>query len=198
MDNNGNGWGSSGQWPSNSGDAVEVETQPALTPEEQAVKDQLERAHILDRVRVWIYDKSQLEAAKTKEMDTRKEVRELAFKAPKRGTNKFPLTDGYNLKFKLGYNYKLGDAEKTDDEGIKVKIRTQVNELEEKIIALGPMAEMILEDGLISWNPTLSESKYNALREKGEVGTAIKEMIDEVLTVSEAAPSLEIEPPKEK
>ena len=140
----------------------------------------------------WRKAKSVLEAAKESEMDLRKQVTQMLFPNPVKGTQRFPLGEGYAVKLVHKINYKLGDATLTDKKtGAKVKIADQVENVMAAIEKCGNEGAFLV-DRLIKTQYDLSVSEYNLLDE----GSQVKKLIDSILITSDASPTLELEAPK--
>lgn len=150
-------------------------------------------------LRNWIAKKAELETVKNSEMELRKRVAEVLFPNPVKGTQRFQL-DNQGTAIKLVYklNHTLGDAEKINPEtGAKIRKDDQVFEAQREMEALGETAGL-LADRLIKWTPDLSVSEYEKLDCNDPIQAKLKEMIDKILTIKPAAPSLEFEEPKVK
>jgi hypothetical protein len=167
-------------------EVAEAAPAPALTPEQFVEARNA-------KIREWLGVSAELAQAKEKEMRLRKELTAMAFPTPKKGTQRHDIGEGYNLKLEYKLNYKLGDREKLDDTGAKVTIATQVSKLEDEIIGSCTEGEF-LATHLIKWEPSLIVSEYEKL--SGENGLAVKKLIDKMLTIEPAAPTLTFEPPK--
>ena len=126
----------------------------------------------------WEDTKVALESAKNVEMEQRKKVVAFAFDPTKeKGTERIPLENGYELKAVKKLNYNV-DQDK-------------VNAVLDKFEALDEQSKFVSER-LIKWKADLSITEYNSLTEKQ------KAVIDECITTSDGAPTLEIVPPKDK
>lgn len=145
----------------------------------------------------WLDSKPILESAKTNEMDLRNKVTATLFPAPKKGTQRYDIGGGYKVKLVHGLTYTLGDKDKQNDEGAKVPIRKQIEDLEAAIIEKHGEAGLQLVKRLISWTPTLSGSEYEKLDADSTIELDVRNMISEVLTVKPASPQLTFEEPKE-
>jgi hypothetical protein len=95
------------------------------------------------------------------------------------GTKNFELGEGWKLKALFKCNYNLAS------EGIDAALN-HIRDCGET----GPF----LADRLVTWKAALSLREYKAL--DGVTGTKIKQIINGVLTITPASPSLEIVPPK--
>lgn len=136
----------------------------------------------------WDSLKKAVEVAKSAEMEMRKYIVSKAFPEKKEGMNTQELGNGYQLKAQIKYNYNLADndvVEKTLDEIAKV----------------GNQGAFIA-DRLVSWKPSFLLTEYRQLQEEADKGSedakAILKKIADMLTITEAAPTLEIKEPKEK
>jgi len=139
----------------------------------------------------WEDSKIALQAAKDAEADLRVKFVKFAFDSAKlSGTERIPLHNGYEAKAVKKLNYKF-----VAPEGIKVV--DAVDKALTQIEALGGEAPFIA-DRLVKWSADLSLTEYNKLDEGGEVGKAIKNIINGVIETTEGMPTLEIVPPKAK
>lgn len=137
---------------------------------------------------LWQQKKEAIEQAKTAEMDLRKYVVSRAFPQKQEGVNNRDLGNGYTLKANVKFNYNLADND-------------TVEATLEKLSNLGNAGSAI-SDRLVSWKPNFLLTEYRQLVEDKEKGsqfasTALN-IITEMLTITEAAPTLEIKAPKEK
>lgn len=135
---------------------------------------------------LWEKKKRAIETAKEEEMELRKYIVKREFPKANEGTNKKDLGNGYSLKTVIKYNYNLADND------------TVENTLD-KLTKMGPEATAIAER-LVSWKPNFLLTEYRQLCEDKEKGsqfasTALN-IIGEMLTITEAAPTLEIKEPK--
>lgn len=150
-----------------------------------------------DEIQQWLELK--LEAVKFVEAENaaRKTLTDTLFPNPIKGTQRYQLNAGYSVKLVHGWTLTLGDANKISDQGTKISIEIQVQELEDKIKALGPEGELLVRR-LIRWKPDLSATEYEKLAadEATETEAKAKELIDEILTVKPKAPALTFEEPK--
>ena len=143
-------------------------------PEKQLSEDE-KNALLLN----WKSAKTQLNAIKETEMSLRLQVQEAFFPVASRtkGTQRYQLGEGWAVKLVAKYDYKLdGD-----------KVEAALDQIE----AQGPGGALIAER-LVKFTPTLSQTEYKQL---GEVD---KPIIDAILTITPATPSLELEEPKVK
>jgi len=120
-----------------------------------------------------------LSALKEREMELRKYIVNRAFPKKEEGVNKRELGAGYTLKATIKYNYVLD----SDNDKIDAAL--------EKLAKVDNEGSFIA-DRLVNWKATLSVSEYRQLDPK------YKKIIDEVVTVNDAAPTLEIVEPKKK
>ena len=137
--------------------------------------DKLSRDELLLR---WAELKTELEKAKTLEMELRKYIVKREFPNAKEGTNNLELGNGYKLKAEIKYNYKI------DNENIDSVL--------EDIAKIGNEGHIIAER-LIKWAPSLSLTEYRNI-----LNQDIKKKIDSVLTITDGAPTLTIVEPKAK
>jgi hypothetical protein len=169
-------------WPNSSLDAPLASTNqwPSANPLDAMSEDQL--------LMLWQEKKAAIEAAKTEEMDLRKYIVSRAFPAKTEGMNNKELGNGYQLKAAIKYNYTLADND-------------TVEATLEKLSGLGNAGSAI-SDRLVSWNPNFLLTEYRQLQEDKEKGSKFADdalkIINEMLTITEAAPTLEIKQPKVK
>ena len=135
----------------------------------------------------WTKLKQSLASAKEAEMTMRKYIVSRAFPDAEEGTNKQELGNGYTLKAGVKFNYKLADN----------KI---VENCLDRIAMIGNQGSFIAER-LVSWSPSFLLTEYRNLQEQAEDKdpTAIeilKIVNQEMLTIEQAAPTLEIIEPK--
>lgn len=124
----------------------------------------------------WENDKAALEIAKENEMAKRKAIVKFAFDPTKeKGTERIELANGYELKSVKKLNYNVN--------------QDTVNAVLDKLEAVDSEAKFVAER-LIKWKADLSVSEYNDLKAEYKV------IIDECITTSDGAPTLEIVPPK--
>lgn len=131
--------------------------------------------------------KSKLEKAKEAEMELRKYIVARAFPDAKEGTNTLDLGNGYKLKAGVKFNYKL------DPDPDKVQAAL------DRIAKMGNEGSFIA-DRLVTWSADFKLTEYRKLEAEDatEQQKAMKKEIDSVLTITDAAPTLEIKEPKEK
>lgn len=135
----------------------------------------------------WTASKALLETAKADEMSWRKYIVKRAFPNPDEGTNTLDLGNGYELKAVVKYNYKLAKP-------------NLVHEAQSRIAKIGNNGAFIA-DRLFSWKVDFLTTEYkNLLEEKNESIEAqeILKLLNEVLTIEEAAPELKIKEPTKK
>lgn len=135
----------------------------------------------------WQELKDAVEKAKEAEMEMRKYIVKRAFPNATEGTNKIELGQGYELKAVVKYNYNL------DPDLDKVEAAL------DDIANLGNEGAF-LADRLVKWSASFLLTEYRKLSEPDatEIQKKIKKRIDEVLTITDAAPTLEIKEPKAK
>ena len=137
---------------------------------------------------LWDSKKKAIELAKEEEMDLRKYIVGRAFPKKQEGMNTKELGNGYQLKAAIKYNYNLADND-------------TVEEKLNKISSLGNMGPFIA-DRLVSWKPSFLLTEYRQLCEDEAKGDKfaknVLNIVNEMLTITEAAPSLEIKEPKGK
>lgn len=137
---------------------------------------------------LWADMKKAIEAAKEQELEFRKYIVKREFPKPDEGTNNKELGNGFTLKAVVKYNYNLADND-------------TVEKCLNHIAALGNEGPFIA-DRLVGWTPAFKLTEYRLLceaKDKGdEKAIKILNIINEMLTISEAAPTLEIKEPKSK
>lgn len=131
--------------------------------------------------------KLKLTALKEEELELRKYIVNRAFPAKTEGMNNLDLGNGYTLKAAIKFNYNLADndtVEKTLD----------------KISKVGNSGAFIV-DRLVSWTPSFLLTEYRNLVAAAEHSNEAQEilaLVGEMLTITNAAPTLEVKAPKEK
>ena len=133
--------------------------------------------------------KQKLDHFKSLEMEYRKVCAAILVEKPKEGMNTVELGNGYQAKIGVKYNYKLDSNNDRVWSGL------------EKIEKIGNQGKFIAER-LVSWTPNFLLSEYRKLQEDAEDGSfEAKQMlsiVNEFMTITEAAPTLEIKEPKAK
>jgi hypothetical protein len=136
----------------------------------------------------WQKKKDAIEVAKAEEMDLRKYIVKREFPKAQEGTNTKELGQGYQLKAGIKYNYNLADNDTVED-------------CLNKISKLGNEGTFIAER-LVSWKPSFLLTEYRALQESKEKGEKfageVLNIVNQMLTITEGAPTLEIKAPKSK
>ena len=139
-----------------------------------------------DLLMLWQKRKDAIEFAKAEEMELRKYIVSRAFPAKQEGMNNKDLGNGYTLKAGVKYNYNLADND---------TVEKCLNHIE----ALGNEGPFIA-DRLVGWTPSFKLTEYRKLCEDKDKGDAqaikILKIIEPMLTITEAAPTLEIKEPK--
>src|SRR4051812_33386606 len=134
----------------------------------------------------WQKKKDAIEVAKAEEMDLRKYIVKREFPKAQEGMNNKDLGNGYVLKAAIKYNYNLADND-------------TVEATLEKLSKLGNAGSAI-SDRLVSWKPNFLLGEYRQLQEDKEKGMQFAsqalDIINEMLTITEGAPTLEIKEPK--
>ena len=135
----------------------------------------------------WQRLQTELANAKVAEMEMRKYVVKRAFPDATEGTNKLELGQGYELKATVKYNYNLD----TDLDKVEAAL--------DKIATFGNEGSFIA-DRLVKWSASFLLTEYRKLEadDATDIQKAIKKEIDNVLTITDAAPSLEIKAPGKK
>lgn len=136
----------------------------------------------------WQKKKDAIETAKAEEMELRKYIVKREFPKPKEGMNTKELGAGYQLKAGVKFNYNLADND-------------TVEATLEKLAGMGAAGSAIA-DRLVSWKPNFLLTEYRQLCEDKEKGSQFAQtalsVINEMLTITEGAPTLEIKEPKSK
>lgn len=136
----------------------------------------------------WAAKKKAIQVAQEEELDLRKYIVKREFPNPNEGMNNKDLGQGYQLKAGVKFNYNLTDND-------------TVEECLNHISALGNEGPFIA-DRLVGWTPSFKLTEYRLLCEAKDKGdqAAIKILgiIEKMLTITEAAPTLEIKEPKAK
>lgn len=138
---------------------------------------------------LWQRAKTRLNLYKELEMQYRKICAAFLVPAKTEGTTNVELGNGYQAKVKNKYNYKLDNDNDRVWSGL------------EKLGQLGNEGKSVA-DRLVSWTPNFLLTEYRQLQEDAEKGSqfakkALK-VVAEFMTITEAAPELEIKAPKEK
>lgn len=167
---------------------------PAQVPESELTPEQLRDLRLSNLMPGWQSAKDELAAIKNEEMRLRKEVTEICFPNPKKGTQRFEFANGFKLKLVHGWAYKLGDKDKIGEDGVKIAVADQVDAVLDKIAELGAEGRLLAQR-LVKWSPELVVSEYEALG-NSSVGLEAKALIDAILTVEPKSPTLDLEPPK--
>lgn len=174
-----------GSWPKDSNPTSDPRTWPKPNPTPFNPWDRMTQDELLVRHEQL---KADLEKAKATEMELRKYIVKRAFPNPTEGVNTIELGNGYQLKAGVKYNYKLADND-TVERGL------------EKIVRIGNSGAFVA-DRLISWTPNFLLTEYRALQEQAAQGSveakAILNEVNSFLTITDAAPTLEIKAPKAK
>lgn len=167
--NNGIGVGPTASWPSNP---------TPSNPWDAMNEDQL--------LMLWQQKKQAIENAKNEEMELRKYIVKREFPKANEGMNTKELGAGYQLKAAIKYNYNLADND-------------TVEATLERLSNLGNAGSAIA-DRLVSWKPNFLLTEYRQLCEDKEKGSKFAvdalNIISEMLTITEAAPTLEIKEAK--
>jgi hypothetical protein len=155
-------------------------------PDPMARFDAMDKDQVLQ---AWADAQKALKEAKDFEMLLRKYIVKRAFPEPAEGTNTQELGNGYELKAVVKFNYKLDPDNK--------KIEAALD----RIAAIGNQGQFVA-DRLVSWTPNFLKTEYTNLQEEAKGGSVhaaeILRIIGEVLTIDDAAPTLDIKAPKAK
>lgn len=135
----------------------------------------------------WQEAKNALAKAKDFELDLRKYVVSRAFPDRTEGMNTAELGNGYLLKAAIKFNYTL------DSDNAKVEAALDA------VAKVGNQGSFIA-DRLVNWKPTFLLTEYRELCKDDATADQkqIRKIIESVLTITDAAPTLEIKSPKEK
>ena len=136
---------------------------------------------------LWNKHKEMLNHYKEKEMEYRKICAAFLVPAKTEGTTNVELGEGYQAKVVTKFNYKLPEND-------KVWLAL------DKISTIGNEGKFIAER-LVSWTPSFLKTEYTTLQEEADKGSeqakAILKIVNEdLITITEAAPQLEIKEPK--
>lgn len=146
----------------------------------------------------WLAEKQRSTAAVEAERGIRANLTTLLFPTPVKGTQRYALNAGYNIKLVHGMTYTLGDKDMIDPAtNTKVPIETQVEAVLKEISDMGNEGPLLAER-LVKWKPELSESEYLKLDITLETDRKIKDLIDSILTIKPSSPQLTFEEPKAK
>ena len=136
----------------------------------------------------WQRIKNTIDRIKQVEMEMRKYIVSRAFPNKHEGTNTQELGNDYALKAQVKYNYKLADDK----------------EVEKALNAISKIGNegSFIADRLVTWTADFHLKEYRDICEKANEGNVFAKQIltefNKVLTITEAAPVLEIKEPKEK
>lgn len=182
-------------WPIQNDAAKTVEPAKLDDPISDAMKARLEKERLPQTpdgiLMLWQRTQKILADAKLDEMDIRKIAVKVYVPQPKEGMNNVDLGQGYVLKAGISYNYNLD----TDN----IKIEKALDE----IIALGNEGPFVAER-LIKWTPSFLLTEYKLLQDdvlnkdssRFEFAKKVLKIIENILTITDAAPKLEIKEPK--
>ena len=134
--------------------------------------------------------KEQLDYWKEEEMMLRKIAVVELVPAKTEGTTNVELGNGFKAKVVNKYNYKLN----SDNDKIWSCL--------DRVSKVGNQGAFIAER-LVSWTPNFSKTEYTTLQEEAKKGSEdakaiLKIVNDEMLTITEGAPTLDIVEPKVK
>jgi len=135
----------------------------------------------------WQQAKDALAKAKDFELELRKYVVSRAFPDRTEGMNTIELGAGYALKAGVKFNYTL------DSDNAKVEAALDA------IAKVGNQGSFIA-DRLVVWRASFLLTEYRELckDDATEDQKVIRRIIESVLTITDAAPTLEIKAPKDK
>lgn len=138
---------------------------------------------------LWQKTKDALASAKADEMDIRKLAVKIYVPNPQEGMNNVDLGNGFTLKAGVKFNYNLDKDNK------------KISAVLDEIAAIGNEGPFIAER-LISWTPNFLLTEYRKLQDEADNGNnnakVILKIIGKVLTITDAAPTLEVKEPKKK
>jgi hypothetical protein len=131
--------------------------------------------------------KDDIDKLKEREMELRKYIVDRCFPNKQEGTNILALGAGYELKAGVKFNYKL-------DTDLK-KVENALDD-----IAVMGNEGAFLADRLVKWEATFLLTEYREIckSDATDIQKKIRKRIEDVLTITEAAPTLEIKEPKRK
>lgn len=136
---------------------------------------------------LWKEWEHHLKEAKELEMQYRKICAAFLTPTKSEGTTRVELGNNYQAKVVNKYNYKL------DNDNDKIW------ECLDRIGNVGNNGKFIAER-LVSWTPNFLKTEYVTLQEEAEKGSddakSILKIVGDMLTITEAAPTLEIIEPK--
>lgn len=140
---------------------------------------------------LWQQTKIDLASIKEAEMDYRKICADFLVTDHQKneGTNTVELGNNYQAKIGIKFNYKLD----SDNDKIWKSL--------DKIASIGNEGSFIAQR-LISWTPNFLLTEYRTLQEEKDKGSQVAadilKEIESILTITEAAPTLEIKEAKKK
>lgn len=137
---------------------------------------------------LWNNLKDTLETVKKNEMDLRRYIVAREFPNKKEGTNSIELGNNYELKATIKFNYKLNAS------------NDKIEDILNKISKVGNRGSIVAER-LISWKPNFLLSEWRLLQDEKEDSMEAKkilELINEILIITDATPTLEILEPKKQ
>lgn len=140
---------------------------------------------------LWQKTQNILKLAKEDEMEIRKTAVKVWVPKPNEGMNTVDLGNGYKLKAGVSFNYNL------DPDNTKVEAAL------DKITALGNEGPFIAER-LVKWTPSFLLTEYRLLQDDVEnkessrhsFASQVIKILQDILTITDAAPKLEIKEPK--
>ncbi len=175
-------------------------------------------------IEAWQKAKPAAAAAVEIERLARAKVAEICFPNAAKGTQRYSLGGGYNVKLVHSLTYKLGDATLLDGEGKKVPTNQQIRETRDRlyrsagdkaiedyratgadmsnnaaVAEIGRLAgdEAIRTfDRVVTWKPECSGTEYEKLSAENATELAVRDAISEILTITPATPQLTFEEPK--
>jgi hypothetical protein len=168
-------------WSSSTSNATQWPTNPTpSSPWDAMNEDQL--------LLLWQQKKTAIQTATAEELDLRKYIVKREFPKPNEGMNTKDLGNGFSLKAGVKFNYNLAD-----NDTVEASL--------EKLSNMGTAGSAIA-DRLVSWKPNFLLTEYRQLVEDQEKGSQFAQtalsIIGEMLTITDAAPTLEIKEPKVK
>lgn len=182
-------------------------TKPAPQPEpaklDDPISDAMKARLTAERLPVtpdgvlmlWQRVKLAQEAIKEDEMNIRKIAVKVYVPQPREGMNNVDLGNGYTLKAAVKYNYRLDPDNKKVEDAL------------DRVARVSNEAAFIA-DRLVNWTPNFLLTEYRLLQDQAAdtntdqyskgVARDILKIVSEVLTITDAAPTLEIKEPKAK
>lgn len=148
--------------------------------------DNLDKDFVLQQ---WGALKKQITFLKEQELDLRKYIVKRAFPDGHEGTNTQELGNGYQLKAGIKFNYSLD------------KDNQKVEDMLAELARTGNDGSFIAEC-LVNWSPSFLLTEYRQIEADAADGSELAKqrlgIIARAMTITEAAPTLDIKEPKGK